>query len=209
MPDTSSAPQPVRPSPRRLLWRALPSLVLAALLVGVLAAGVLKVKGQVEDTGSFTVADQEAIEGDVPHRPVEITGTLLADGATWASRSARGSVLVVNFWASWCGPCRAEQPILNLLARAYRDQGVRLLGINVQDNQAAAKAHVREFKIPYPSLFDPGATTATTLQAFALPTTFLLDRDGIIAYRLTGKTTAPILSARLDKLLASGGRWTG
>jgi hypothetical protein len=56
-------------------------------------------------------------------------------------------------------------------------------------------------------LFDPASTTASKLGAFALPTTFILDRDGVVAYRLTGKTTVAILTARLDKLLAQGGRW--
>jgi thiol-disulfide isomerase/thioredoxin len=186
-------------------------LVLAALVLVVLVVGVLRVQRRVEATGtaSFTVADQEAVEADIPHRVIEVKGELLADGSSWSSTSARGSVLVVNLWASWCGPCRAEQPGLSTVARTYRGRGVKFIGINIRDNRAAAKAYVDEFNIPYPSLFDPAALAAGTLQAFALPTTIILDRDGVTAYRLTGKTTVPILSARLDKLLGQGGRWAG
>ncbi len=195
----------------RVLRRALPTLVLVAVLLPVLVVGVLRVQWRVEDTSTagFTVADQEAVEADVPHRVVEVRGELLADGSAWSSVSARGSVLVVNFWASWCGPCRAEQPSLNQVARAYRSRGVRFMGINVRESRGAAQGNVEEFQIPYPSLYDQAAVNAARLQAFALPSTFILDRDGVVAYRLTGKTTVPILSARLDKLLAQDGRWVG
>jgi thiol-disulfide isomerase/thioredoxin len=202
-------PQSAPPHPGRSLRRALPTLIAVAVLLSVLAVGVLKVQRRVDQTDSagFTVADQEATEADVAHRVVEIKGKLLADGSSWSSLSARGSVLVVNFWASWCGPCRVEQPQLNRVARAYRDRGVRFIGINVRDSQGAAQSYAEEFKIPYPSLFDQAAVTAVRLQAFALPSTFVLDRDGVVAYRLTGKTTVELLSARLDKLLSQGGRW--
>jgi thiol-disulfide isomerase/thioredoxin len=211
----SNTPPPTqelsRPASRRALQRALPTLVLAALLLATLVAGVLKVQSQVDDssTGTLSIADQEAIQADVNHRAVTIEGSLLADGTPWSSTSARGSLLVVNYWASWCGPCRAEQPSLTTVARRYASRGVKFIGINIRDNQAAARAHVQEFKIPYPSLFDPGALTATKLEVFALPSTFILDRDGVVAYRLTGRTNAPLLADRLDTLLARGGRWRG
>jgi thiol-disulfide isomerase/thioredoxin len=202
---------PSRRPADRALRRAVPTLVLIAVLLPVLAVGVLRVQRRVEATGTagFTVADQEATEADVAHRAVEVKGELLADGSPWSSTSARGSVLVVNFWASWCGPCRAEQPALSQVARAYRGRGVRFIGINVRESRGAATSYVEEFQVSYPSLYDQAALNAARLQAFALPSTFILDRDGVVAYRLTGKTTVPILSARLDKLLAHGGRWGG
>jgi peroxiredoxin len=95
------------------------------------------------------------------------------------------------------------------VARAYRGRGVKFIGINVRDSHGAAASYAEEFKIPYPSLFDQATLAAVRLQAVALPSTFILDRDGVVAYRLTGKTTVPILSARLHKLLAQGGRWAG
>lgn len=208
MSETPPVQEPVLSGRGRMARRLLPSLVLLGLLAAVLLHHLLNQQrpGGAEEQ-SFTVAGQEAVEADVAHRVVVFEGRLLADGAPWSSTSARGSVLVVNSWASWCGPCRAEQPSLTAVARAYRTKGVQVIGVNIRDNKAAARAYVGEFQVPYPSLFDPASTTASKLGAFALPTTFILDRDGVVAYRLTGKTTVAILTARLDKLLAQGGRW--
>jgi thiol-disulfide isomerase/thioredoxin len=193
--------------------RLVPRLVLAALLLLLLVvAGAVRLVAHRVDpasSGGLTVADQLAIDSNVRHRVVEFHGLLLADGHPWSSLEARGQVLVVNFWASWCGPCRAEQPGLSQVAHTYRNRGVRFIGINIQDTKTAARSYVEEFHVTYPSLFDPPALTATRLQAVALPTTFILDRDGMVAFQLTGKTTPPILAARLDALLVHGGRWSG
>ena len=98
---------------------------------------------------------------------------------------------------------------MSRVARAYRSRGVRFIGVNVRESRGAAQGYVEEFQIPYPSLHDQAALNAARLQAFALPSTFILDRDGVVAYRLTGKTTVPILSARLERLLGQDRRWVG
>ncbi len=207
--DPSRDPEP--PPPGGIRRRGLlPRLVLVALLVVVAVAGVRAVAQRIrtDGDGGLVVADQQAIDSAVAHRQASFQGRQLSDDRPWSSSSARGQVLVVNFWASWCGPCRAEQPALAAVARAWRSRGVAFIGVNVQDTRAAALAYTREFQVPYPSLFDPSAQTATRLRAVALPTTFILDRGGVIAYQLTGKTTMPILQARLEALLARGGRWS-
>jgi len=203
-PGSDPEPPPAPDTPRRR------RLVLVVLLLLVAAAEVRAVAQRIgADGGGLVVADQQAIDRAVTHRQASFQGRLLGDERPWSSASARGKVLVVNFWASWCGPCRAEQPALAAVARAYRDRRVAFIGVDVQDTRAAAVAYTRELRVPYPSLFDPGAQTATRLRAVALPTTFILDRGGVIAYQLTGKTTVPILEARLEALLAHGGRWSG
>src|SRR6266511_1578609 len=195
----------------RYTARRVVGLVLAVLLLVVVVAGVRAVSQRVRTDpggGALVVADQQAIDSAVAHRQASFQGRQLSDDRPWSSSSARGQVLVVNFWASWCGPCRAEQPALAAVARAWRSRGVAFIGVNVQDTRAAALAYTREFQVPYPPLLAPSAQTATRLRVVALPTTFILDRGGVIAYQLTGKTTMPILQARLEALLARGGRWS-
>nr|WP_274387446.1 TlpA disulfide reductase family protein [Salsipaludibacter albus] len=117
-----------------------------------------------------------------------------------------GDVVVVNFWASWCGPCRREQPELNLLAEEYADDTVAFVGVNVQDDsEANALLHVEEFDIPYPSIHDPTTRVAGTFEGVGpetLPATIVLDQQGRVAVSLFGETTAIELSQVIDLLLA-------
>lgn len=109
-----------------------------------------------------------------------------------------GKVVVLNFWASWCGPCRREQPDLNDAHQQLAGEDVAFLGVDVQDTPANGSAHVREFGIPYPSLFDPDSSYAAMFEGIspqAIPSTFLIDRQGRVAARLFGTTTAEELAA--------------
>jgi thiol-disulfide isomerase/thioredoxin len=191
--------------------RAVLHLTLASLVGLVLVAGaVTSLQRRLErpPPGSLLAADRPAGEVPVEHRVTVVSGPLLGDGRAWSSTGARGSVLVVNFWASWCPPCREEQPELNKVAAAYRGRGVRFVGVNVNDEPGVARAYRREFAISYPSLVDPRGELAARLGVPGLPTTIVLDREGVAAYKLLGRTTQASLSARLERLLARGGRWS-
>jgi DsbE subfamily thiol:disulfide oxidoreductase len=118
-----------------------------------------------------------------------------------ASAHADGSILVINVWADWCGPCRREQPQLVRLADRYRDE-VRFLGINYQDDRDAARAWVEEFGVPYPSLYDPSGRTAVDLGFPFLPDTYVVDREGTIRWVVFGESDEKELAGLIDDLLA-------
>ena len=106
---------------------------------------------------------------------------------------AKGRPLVVNLWASWCGPCRVEAPLLAKASRRYRD--VRFLGVDSKDDAGAAKAFVRRYKLRYPNLFDPDGAIADRLGLRGYPTTYIFDRRGKLVSSVVGGISERALSA--------------
>lgn len=133
----------------------------------------------------------------------DVSGETL-DGRPLALADLEGRPTLVNFWASWCGPCAREIPELVEVAAAFDGQ-VHLLGVNVKDSHANARAFERDQGVTYPSLFDPAATIAAQFGGIApeaLPSTILLDAEHRVAVRLFGAVTAAQLRPYLDELLA-------
>ena len=90
----------------------------------------------------------------------------------------RGEVVMLNFWASWCGPCRKEMPILEKIHKKYKKLGFTLLGVNVEQDTRAAKRYLKDVKVSFPILFDPANKTSKLYNVSAMPTTILIDRNG-------------------------------
>jgi thiol-disulfide isomerase/thioredoxin len=129
-------------------------------------------------------------------------GTLL-NGSPWTLAALKGSVVVINYWASWCGPCRVETPNFQKMYQAYRAKGVQFVGIDVKEAQrSTAESFVADNKITYPIVYDEGAKTALQLGHLplqGLPNTVVVDRQGRVAAVYVGQVLPgdlePVLTA--------------
>lgn len=140
-------------------------------------------------------------------KPVTFEGVTDA-GLTVSSKDYAGEVLVVNFWAGYCAPCRVEAPLLEKLSQKWSGDGVAFLGVNTYDEAETSLAFARTYGVTYPSVIDArsGAVQlafAGTVAPSALPTTIVLDREGRVAARILGQIpAASILDAIVKTLVA-------
>lgn len=108
------------------------------------------------------------------------------DGNTIRLTDFRGKVVFLNFWATWCIPCRLEMPAMERLYREFRGRGFVVLAVNVQEGSAAVRAFVRELKLTFPVVLDPKGAAAMAYAVRGLPATYLIDRNQFIVGRAIG-----------------------
>ena len=94
----------------------------------------------------------------------------------------KGQIVLLNFWASWCGPCRQEMPILEQLNRQYHNKGVTLLGVNVEPDSAAAVNWLKATPVSFPILFDVDSKVSKLYEVEGMPNTVIVDRKGLVRY---------------------------
>jgi thiol-disulfide isomerase/thioredoxin len=183
-------------------------LVLAAtVLAGVALAVVLLTGWASGGNGGVTdvAGSDSAVLYSAGHRPLapDFTATTLT-GARLNFSSYRGQVVVLNFWGSWCAPCRAEAPTLAVTAEQYRSAGVAFLGVDVRDDTASALAFTRQFGISYPSVSDSSSQITldftSAVPIAGTPTTLVIDRTGHIAGAVFGTATSQELTDILAKV---------
>ena len=150
--------------------------------------------GQIE---SLAVGDRK--------KPVKVSGTTL-QGKPWTLASAKGQVVVLNVWGSWCPPCQKELPHLQDAWSSYSSakKPVQFVGLLQRDSVDSASSTLAKFKVTYPSLKDDGGKTLLGLQGKVVttPTTLVIDKQGRIAARISGETTATTLRNLVDQTLA-------
>jgi len=127
------------------------------------------------------------------------------DGKPVRLADLRGKVVWLNFWATWCPPCQSETPVLRDMADAYRDRGLEVVGIAVQETTVDdVKAYAERYGIGYPIAFDASADVFNKYHVFALPTQFFIGPDGRILDVVNGPMTEAGVRARMESWLPSG-----
>jgi cytochrome c biogenesis protein CcmG/thiol:disulfide interchange protein DsbE len=116
----------------------------------------------------------------------------------------KGQVVVINFWASWCPPCREEAPYLESMWRKYKDQGVVFLGIDYVDTEPEALAYIEDFEITYPNGPDLGTEISQAYRIQGVPETFFVAKDGTLRGVKIGPLYPPELEDRILELLGEG-----
>jgi cytochrome c biogenesis protein CcmG/thiol:disulfide interchange protein DsbE len=165
-------------------WKV--GLTLAAIgsMVGLLAYG-------------FTT-DPRAIPSILTGKPAPDFSLTLFDGRTIRLSDFRGKVVFLNFWASWCPPCRAEARMLEQAWQRYKDQGVVFLGVEIQDKEEAARGFIQEFGITYINGRDPQNRIAIDYGVYGIPETFFIDKDGRITYKHIGAQSWETIVAKIE-----------
>lgn len=131
----------------------------------------------------------------------QLSGTTL-DGAAFDLAAHRGHPVIVDFFASWCGPCRAQQPELNTLASRYAPRGVVMVGVDFREGEAETRSYLRDNAVPYSALRDADGSTAAAFAIAAPPTTVVIDGSGHVAASYLGGVRVSDVAPVIDRLLS-------
>ena len=172
------------------------ALAAAVALFGLLAYGVLSDGG---DSG----IDEAIADGRRPDSP-DLVLPRLGGGGRASLEDFRGKVVVLNFWASWCEPCRDEAPVLERWHKRMAAQGGTVLGVDALDSDDDAREFVRRYGITYPNIRDVSGERLRPFGIAAYPETFLIDRRGRIAALVRGPVDEEFLAREVPPLLREG-----
>jgi cytochrome c biogenesis protein CcmG, thiol:disulfide interchange protein DsbE len=180
----SQTVMPRRPLP--WVWIGMAAVVIPLLLV--LASGLRR--------------DPRALPSPLVGRMAPAFGLQLFSGGRLTLGEIRGRLVVLNFWASWCVPaCTDEAPSLQAIWEQYRTKGVTVVGVNIQDREAPARAFIQRFGLTFPTGMDPRGVIAIDYGVYGVPETYLIDQSGRIVYKYAGAVSVDMLAPVMASLL--------
>ena len=191
--------------PRRYVAARAVAIALPLILVAAIAAVIVARRDNGVSPGDLGTVT--FVASPVPQQrpaPAFRLPALSGTGSVSLAQYPR-TIVVLNLWASWCGPCRQEAPDLESVWRFYGSLNVQFLGVDEQDSRASAGAFVTEFGLTYPMAFDPSSALAASYGAIGLPSTYVIDASGTIRFRFLGRVDPADLRGVLQQLLAESG----
>ncbi|HVS14638.1 MAG TPA: TlpA disulfide reductase family protein [Thermoanaerobaculia bacterium] len=191
-------------------WRhALVVLGLAAVLAGAAALGWWVARVTVARPAAGGLAgDQLSLDPEAKNRLLATFRLPTLDGRTLGPADYRGQVVVLDFWTTWCGPCRAQSKILAGLQQEYAGRGLVVLGVNLAEPDEVVESFLAEQPAEWPTLLDRDGSLSLQAEVFGLPTMVILDRSGSVVYRGSGLTGARALRAVIDQALGESPQGT-
>lgn len=128
----------------------------------------------------------------------------LMDGSTVKLSDLKGKVVLINLWATWCPPCRAEMPTIQSAYEKYRDQGFTVLAVNLRENPRTVAAFMQQFSLTFPAPLDLDGQISGLYRASVLPSSFFVDRQGVIRAVYRGPMPRSVIAGTVEQLLAQG-----
>lgn len=162
-------------------------ILLALLMIGVVGWGIYQ-RNQTQPES-----------GEAP----DFTLPLIGAEGTFTLSDHRGEVVVINFWGSWCEPCKLEAPMLQRTYELYKDRGVLFVGVAVKDIERDSLAYIAEFGITYPNVMDKGARVEDLYRTQGVPETFVVDKNGEIVEFFYAQPRESELHAAIEEALQS------
>jgi cytochrome c biogenesis protein CcmG/thiol:disulfide interchange protein DsbE len=183
--DLEIASEPRAPRPARRGWIPLVATLAVAGLLALLYFGLTTDRIQ---TGVMPRANTLAPDFSLQ----------TFDGKTVHLADFRGETVVLNFWASWCGPCKDEQPTLETLSKRYDPAKVTFVGVNIQDTRQDALGFINQYHVSYPVVVDPDGSVYINYGVVGVPETYVVDPNGRIQRKLVGPIDESQLTASLE-----------
>lgn len=175
-------------------YKLLIILAVAGFLLAIVIAGLLITQGGSKKELSAKSSSEASV-------PITNFTLPLLDGKNFNFSEHKGKPVLVNFFASWCLPCREEMPVLENIAREYQPRGVIFLGIAVDDTEEKMKDFMAKYGVTFQVGLDKTAAIQKSFGIYGIPTTYFIDKQGVINYFHSGSVTEELLKHELDKLL--------